>query len=869
MSKKLYILAVMSAFVISACGKEHYINEGCTVNDNYCDAGILYQCVAASDNETELNEFGFVDPENAEYSSEQTSIGATFWKEEVNCITNSCGGDGACKPIKDCANGANPDGSCRCPSECTNGCTDAGACKQSKDCKNGYNNDGTCRCPDECENGCTDIGACKQRTDCVNGYKDDGTCKCPDKCKNGCDEKGEICLCPTACPQSCDDTGAECTCEANCVVGCDVNTGNCKCTDKCTAGCDERGTCDAECEGVICQGVNDECRKGECVDLCKDIICEKSNEYCNMGKCVFWDVNGNHLHDMYETAVKQGQNCRQYKDCDSSDGAGDGFCDSFLGYKCSTKCTDDSQCVDDGEYHYICRPDGRCAPDTFVTVWKIPPKEKEDIDDSKLHLRIPTSTATACDFTIDWGDGTKSEGCVKNSKDDTIHCKELGKNTLICDVTCTSAECKSKCDEYDNGSLDDDEHNYDKGDLHHTYQDPGFVTVKIKGKYDGFGWPAVDQYYFAYPHNKDNSSTKLSEVKAFGPVGLGPFAFAFANAKLTLSALSEVDIPDATKMQDMRYTFYISPFSTVTFNLPIENWDMSHVVDMRGMFKYAKQFNQPLDHWDTSSVKWMGNKVDNVGTGIEKQEGVFSNAGSFNQPLEHWDTSNVVSLSYMFYGATAFNHSVNDWDTSKVMHMYGTFYYAEAFDQSLDKWDTSNVIDMRYTFAHAHAFNQPLDAWNTSNVVDMSNMFNGAVKFNGAISNWNTQHVTNMSDMFNGAESFNQPINYSGSGSVWLTSNVTDMHSMFEGAKSFNQSLDKWTPGYVKNMERMFYDATSFNQDLSSWQFATKVTVTDMFQNTKLAKDSPNIYCKIFNAWEGKVQATTCSDLGMAECSCE
>ena len=127
------------------------------------------------------------------------------------------------------------------------------------------------------------------------------------------------------------------------------------------------------------------------------------------------DANHNHMHDVYEIAPKLGSDCRKYADCDSSDGSGDGFCDSFIGYKCSTKCTDDSQCLDDGTYHYICRADGRCAPDTFVTVWEIPDNNKE--------LVISTSVADKCELTIDWGDDSSPETMSCNKAND--NCDDL------------------------------------------------------------------------------------------------------------------------------------------------------------------------------------------------------------------------------------------------------------------------------------------------------------------------------------------------------------------------------------------------------------------------------------------------------------
>lgn len=842
MTKKSFLLTSMAVLLLSSCTPDHYINDGCTVGDTYCEANVVYKCVNAKSAGLESDKLEFTNPVFST-DTQPTDGENTFWQLLANCksscdndeklcqndekckIGNNDDGscqnaegckngnneDGSCKQDTSCVNGWKQDGSCLCPESCINGCNEDGTCKQLENCKNGFKEDGSCVCPDSCSNGCSPDGTCMCSSSCVNGCKDDGSCiptdgckngvdetgacKCPNGCQNGCDNKGEKCLCLSTCTDGCDELGA-CTCEASCVEGssCDKNTGKCACIERCKFGCDATGSCAEVCENVECKGENEQCQAIEkedkfeavCVDLCKDKTC-KDDEYCVMGKCIYNDVNNNHMHDQYEIAAKQGQDCRKYADCDSAKGKGNGFCDSFLGYKCSTKCTDDSQCVDDGEYHYICRPDGRCAPDTFVTVWKISNDNKK--------LRIPTSTADACDFTIDWGDGSKSEGCVKNSKDDTIKCEKLGNNTSI-----------------------------DENCLLHDYQDPGMVTVKIKGEYNRFGWPANNGEWglIIYPY-LDDSPSKLYEVKAFGPVGLGPYAFASFRANI-FSALSKIDIPDATQMQDMSYTFYLS-----SVDYPIENWDMSHVTDMRGMFRNASKFNQPLNHWDTSRVKWMGNSGKII---TNNPEGVFSYAESFNQSLEDWDTSNVVSLSYMFFNAKAFNKTINKWDTSKVMFMQGTFEEACEFDQPLDNWNTSNVTIMQQAFHNAHAFDQSLNNWDTSNVEDMSGMFYGAKKFNHAIDKWDTHKVQDMHEMFNGAEAFNQPLNSDGS-LIWAVSQVTNMSNMFNGAKAFDQ-------------------------DISSWALGNESDFTDIFKDSNISKAN---YCKVFNAWKNHLNNP--NDLGL------
>ena len=46
---------------------------------------------------------------------------------------------------------------------------------------------------------------------------------------------------------------------------------------------------------------------------------------------------------------------------------------------------------------------------------------------------------------------------------------------------------------------------------------------------------------------------------------------------------------------------------------------------------YAESFNQPLNDWNVSNVTDM--------------EGMFQGASSFNQPLNNWDVSNVTDMS--------------------------------------------------------------------------------------------------------------------------------------------------------------------------------------------------------------------------------
>ncbi|ARQ98513.1 MoxR/RavA-like ATPase [Campylobacter devanensis] len=167
--------------------------------------------------------------------------------------------------------------------------------------------------------------------------------------------------------------------------------------------------------------------------------------------------------------------------------------------------------------------------------------------------------------------------------------------------------------------------------------------------------------------------------------------------------LSEIDISEVSDLYELFKDSQRSDFSG------IEEWDVSHVTNMRNMF-----------------------------IGIE----------NFNSDISNWDVSNVTNMNYMFAGAVNFNSDISSWNVSKVTDMGYMFYNATSFNQPLDNWDVSNVTDMSYMFAGATSFNQPLDNWDVSNVTDMSYMFAGATSFNQPLDNWDVSNVKNMENMF-------------------------------------------------------------------------------------------------------------------------
>lgn len=93
---------------------------------------------------------------------------------------------------------------------------------------------------------------------------------------------------------------------------------------------------------------------------------------------------------------------------------------------------------------------------------------------------------------------------------------------------------------------------------------------------------------------------------------------------------------------------------------------------------------------------------------------MFFDAEAFDQPLNNWDVSNVTDMEGLFggfYFDTKFNQSLIDWDTSNVTDMSSMFQNNTSFNQALDNWDVSNVTEMSYMFIDAEAFNQDISGW--------------------------------------------------------------------------------------------------------------------------------------------------------------
>ena len=273
---------------------------------------------------------------------------------------------------------------------------------------------------------------------------------------------------------------------------------------------------------------------------------------------------------------------------------------------------------------------------------------------------------------------------------------------------------------------------------------------------------------------------------------------------------------DTSRVTNMAYAFCVETVTALTPDIINDNSTISlHTIDP----KTTTMFNEYINEWDVSNVVNM--------------EGMFHECAMFNQPLNEWNTHNVVNMKHMFHNAASFNQYLNTWNTSKVEAMGYMFCRAASFNQCIDRWDTSSVGTMRAMFAGASVFNQPIGCWDVHKVKNMASMFEEAHCFNQPVGKWNVGNVKEMHNMFHEAFVFNQPLE------DWDVHNVILMSGMFHSAFAFNQSLNGWRLQGVVLTNKMFYNASSFDakNHIATWRSQSSLTTT----SSPLLDDAPAV----------------------------
>ena len=366
-----------------------------------------------------------------------------------------------------------------------------------------------------------------------------------------------------------------------------------------------------------------DCEGGKKIKLCLDDDDESCAEFTVRTTSSDDEIDANHnlMFDMYETnkdkdkfANYQSGDCSSFchddRDCED-------FCDSAIGYRCSTRCTRDDQCIkyEDSEGNWIqmkCRDDGRCAYPSFSVVYDI----KKETGATVTIGGHPAEKGV----TIDWGDGSEKETIPMTTEND----------------------------------------------LSHTYAKDGKYIVEISGDYRN--WTSGCSV-------KDGID--LYDVLQFGPIGLGYVGNledvdqgAFSNC-LNFNKISARDIPDSNKLTNMNSMFAGHGIEMRFDDPAVTRWDTSNVTSMFHTFLNTGEASQGKDasfSFQQDIGRWNTSKVTNM-------KGMFMGCPRFNQSIRCWNMSNVKDISYMFVYDNLFNQNLDNWNLSKVTEHECMFRY--------------------------------------------------------------------------------------------------------------------------------------------------------------------------------------------------
>jgi len=120
-------------------------------------------------------------------------------------------------------------------------------------------------------------------------------------------------------------------------------------------------------------------------------------------------------------------------------------------------------------------------------------------------------------------------------------------------------------------------------------------------------------------------------------------------------------------------------FDSSEFNGDLSGWDVSSATEMDYMFSNCAFNNNSISAWTINPV------------GPVNMFSMFYLNLTFNQPLDAWDMSAVTNIRGMFQATQAFNQDLNSWDVSNCTSFDSVFWYALAFDGNISAWTTSQV----------------------------------------------------------------------------------------------------------------------------------------------------------------------------------
>lgn len=243
----------------------------------------------------------------------------------------------------------------------------------------------------------------------------------------------------------------------------------------------------------------------------------------------------------------------------------------------------------------------------------------------------------------------------------------------------------------------------------------------------------------------------------------------------------------------------------------MQNWNVSGVTNMSGMFTGAVNFNQNLNNWKTGNVTNMSE--------------MFRGCTVYNQAMGSWDVSKVETFENMFRDAKAFNQAL-PWNVSRCWVFKGMFRGALAFNGNISSWNVGSGSDFSYMFEGCPVFNIALQSWRPNSATTMKGMFKNTGAFNSLLTGWRFPVLLDVSEMFMNAKAFNRSL------ADWITGSWITTTSMFEGATVFGTSgsapLSNFDMSKVTNASRMFA-SSNFDSDIANLKFGSDAKLSEMF----------------------------------------
>jgi surface protein len=176
-----------------------------------------------------------------------------------------------------------------------------------------------------------------------------------------------------------------------------------------------------------------------------------------------------------------------------------------------------------------------------------------------------------------------------------------------------------------------------QSEIQHTYSNSGSYEITVTGSLTGFRF------------NNGGDKAKVTDVSKWSALEINTAGAFFGCSNLT-SVATDVPFISTTSLRDC-----FQNAVSFTGDSGMENWDVSGVGNMQGMFA-STAFDQNIGGWDVSNVSIM--------TLMFIYNSAFNNGGS--DSINNWDTSNVTSMYRMFESATGFNQDIGNWNVSSV-----------------------------------------------------------------------------------------------------------------------------------------------------------------------------------------------------------